>query len=75
MSHPVVVIGAGLGGLSAAIHLRMRGFDVIVLEKNSQPGGRANRIDDRGYLFDTAVADQLSVGVRTALCCKWCNDG
>lgn len=33
MSHPVVVIGAGLGGLSAAIHLRMRGFDVIVLEK------------------------------------------
>ncbi|KXB98081.1 MAG: hypothetical protein AA908_01350 [Chlorobi bacterium NICIL-2] len=53
MSHPVVIIGAGLGGLSAAIHLRMRGFDVIVLEKNAQPGGRANRIDDRGYLFDT----------------------
>lgn len=53
MNHPVVIVGAGLGGLSTAIYLRMRGFDVIVLEKNAQPGGRANRITDRGYLFDT----------------------
>jgi len=54
MSQPLaVIIGAGLGGLSAAIHLRVRGYRVIVLEKNPQPGGRANRIVDGGFSFDT----------------------
>lgn len=48
-----LVVGGGLGGLSAAIHLRIRGFDVTVLEKNTTVGGRANRIDVDGFRFDT----------------------
>jgi len=50
---PVVVIGAGLGGLSAACHLRGAGFDVTVVDAGSQPGGRAGTLERTGYRFDT----------------------
>jgi len=36
----VIVIGAGIGGITAATHLAQRGLKVTVLEKNSQAGGR-----------------------------------
>jgi len=49
---PVVVIGAGLGGLAAAIRLRAMGHQVVVLEAGSQPGGRARSLDRDGYSFD-----------------------
>ena len=46
-------MGAGLGGLSAAIHLRLAGHPVTIFESNSQVGGRANRIEQDGFRFDT----------------------
>lgn len=49
----VVVLGAGLGGLSAACHLRGRGHDVLVLEREAVPGGRAGVLERGGYRFDT----------------------
>jgi phytoene desaturase len=49
----VVVVGAGLGGLSAAMHLRCRGHDVLVVERDDRPGGRAGLIERGGYRFDT----------------------
>lgn len=48
-----VVVGAGLGGLSAASHLRGRGHEVLVLERAGVPGGRAGSFDESGYRFDT----------------------
>jgi phytoene desaturase len=48
----VIIIGAGAGGLSAAIHLARRGYRVRVLEKNDQPGGRCVRIARDGHVFD-----------------------
>lgn len=48
----VVVIGAGLGGLSAAAYLAKDGWDVTVLEKNSQPGGRSQVWKENGFSFD-----------------------
>lgn len=36
----VIIAGAGLAGLSCAYELQKRGFDVVVLEGNGQPGGR-----------------------------------
>lgn len=53
MNRRVVVIGAGLGGLSAAAHLAGRGVDVTVLERNAAPGGKAGRLQLGGYIFDT----------------------
>jgi phytoene desaturase len=49
----VVVIGAGLSGLAAALHLVGRGREVTVVERNAVPGGRAGRRDADGYLMDT----------------------
>jgi phytoene desaturase len=49
----VVVIGAGIGGIVAATHLAKHGFKVTVLEKNSRPGGRCDRISRDGHHFDT----------------------
>ncbi len=51
--HSVVVVGAGLGGLSAACHLSGDGHDVTVIEAASEPGGRAGTLHRDGYRFDT----------------------
>lgn len=49
----VVVIGGGLGGLSAAIRLAVDGYDVQVFEKNERAGGKLNLREGKGYTFDT----------------------
>ena len=49
----VVVVGAGLGGLSAALHLAGAGRVVTVLEQGDGPGGRAGVQQESGYTFDT----------------------
>ncbi|MGQ9887704.1 MAG: phytoene desaturase family protein [Aggregatilineales bacterium] len=53
MDKPIVVIGAGIGGLSAAIHLAARGRRVIVLEKNQYVGGKMAEIRSEGFRWDT----------------------
>ncbi|MDO5533362.1 MAG: phytoene desaturase family protein [Propionibacteriaceae bacterium] len=49
----VLVIGAGLSGLSAALHLRGQGHQVTVLEREAVPGGRSGRIERDGFTFDS----------------------
>lgn len=49
----VVVVGAGLAGLSAALHLAGRGRQVTVVERGAHPGGRVGRADISGYRLDT----------------------
>jgi phytoene desaturase len=49
---PVVVVGAGFGGLAAACHLRGAGHDVLVLEAADGPGGRAGLAHHDGFRFD-----------------------
>ena len=49
----VIVVGAGVGGLAAAVRLAARGHRVTVLEKLERPGGKLNLIEDAGYRFDT----------------------
>jgi phytoene desaturase len=49
----VAIVGAGLGGLAAACHLRGRGHDVAVYERAGRPGGRAGLIERDGFRFDT----------------------
>ncbi|MDQ1307991.1 MAG: phytoene desaturase [Actinomycetota bacterium] len=49
----VVIVGAGLAGLSAAMRLAGAGRKVTVVEREGVPGGRAGLITDGGYRFDT----------------------
>ena len=48
----VIVIGAGLGGMSAAITLARSGFEVTLLEKNAHVGGKLNQLQTEGFSFD-----------------------
>ena len=47
-----VVIGAGFGGLAAAVRLLVRGYRVTVVDRLDQPGGRARVFKEKGYTFD-----------------------
>ncbi len=47
-----VVIGAGFGGLAAAVRLGARGYRVSVLERLDEPGGRASVFRQDGFTFD-----------------------
>lgn len=47
-----VVIGGGLGGLSVAVSLAQKGFQVQLYEKNSHLGGKLNRLNTKGFGFD-----------------------
>lgn len=49
----VTIIGAGAAGLASAALLAREGHDVHVLERGSRIGGRAGRIEQDGYLWDT----------------------
>jgi len=53
MSKNVLIVGAGIGGLTTALRLAKRGYKVSVIEKNSQAGGRLNQIRKDGFAFDT----------------------
>ncbi|WP_347861618.1 phytoene desaturase family protein [Salimicrobium sp. PL1-032A] len=48
-----VVVGAGLGGMSTAIRLKADGYDVTLLEKNENIGGKLNQRSGKGFTFDT----------------------
>ena len=52
-SKKIIIIGAGIAGMTAAVHLAKQGLDVTVVEKNSHPGGRCDHIDREGHTFDT----------------------
>ena len=47
-----VVIGAGLGGLSAAMRLGSKGYKVQIIDKLDRLGGRGSSISQNGYRFD-----------------------
>jgi len=48
-----LIIGAGLGGLSTALRLSTAGYQVTLLEKHHQAGGRLNQLQQDGFTFDT----------------------
>jgi phytoene desaturase len=52
MKKKVAVIGSGFAGLAAASCLAQKGFDVRVVEKNEQAGGRARTFRQDGFMFD-----------------------
>ena len=48
----IIVIGGGFSGLSTAAFLAKKDMNVTLIEKNKTLGGRARRIQEKGYSFD-----------------------
>ncbi|MDP4196277.1 MAG: phytoene desaturase family protein [Bacteroidota bacterium] len=73
----VLVIGSGLGGLTAALRLSSKGYRVRILEKHSKPGGRLNQLVVDGFKFDvgpsfmsmTYILDEMfsDLGIKNPL--------
>ncbi|MCW2817647.1 MAG: phytoene dehydrogenase [Marmoricola sp.] len=67
----VVVVGAGLAGLSTACHLVGQGHEVVLVEREAIPGGRGGRVEKGGHVFDTGptvmtMPDLLEQATRAA---------
>ncbi|MGA1622925.1 MAG: NAD(P)-binding protein, partial [Synechocystis sp.] len=52
---PVIVIGAGIGGLTAGALLAKQGYAVKIYEQASLPGGCASTFRRRGFIFDVGA--------------------
>ncbi|MFZ4507448.1 MAG: phytoene desaturase family protein [Fimbriimonas sp.] len=52
MKRQIVIVGGGLGGLSAAIYARLAGHSVLLLEQRETVGGKAAGIEQQGYRLD-----------------------
>lgn len=52
MTKSVIVVGAGLGGLSTALRLSYKGYQVTIIEKQALPGGRLHVLKKDGFTFD-----------------------
>ena len=65
--HPLVVVGAGIGGLSAAVRLAARGHIVHVYEQQSYVGGKVNEIRADGFRWGW----MLGAGAERALSSRW----
>ena len=73
----VVVVGAGVGGLAAAVRLQALGHRVTVLEQADEVGGKLGVLRHDGYVFDTGPslktssstpATSLSLPKSSAIC-------
>ncbi len=83
----IAIVGAGLGGMSAAIRLAGAGHEVDVFEKDAQEGGKAGSLARDGFRFDTGptlltlpsvfneIVDSLSFVPIDPLCTYYYDDG
>ena len=52
ISPTALVIGSGFGGLAAALRLKAKGYEVTVVERQSDLGGRARVFQRNGFVYD-----------------------
>jgi phytoene dehydrogenase-like protein len=55
MSKNIIIIGAGLAGLTAGVYAKLSGFEVTILEQHSIPGGMSTSWRRKGYLFEGGI--------------------
>ena len=59
----IVIVGAGIAGLTAAAYLSRAKYDVLLIEKNKEIGGLVNTIERDGFFFDTAARSIENSGI------------
>jgi len=52
MAKKIIVIGSGFGGLASALRMKAKGFEVVLVEKHSDLGGRARVFKKDGFTYD-----------------------
>lgn len=55
MSHDLIIIGAGMAGLSAGCYAQMNGYRSLILEAHAIPGGLCTAWKRKGYTFDASI--------------------
>jgi prolycopene isomerase len=61
--YDVIIIGAGIGGLTCASYLARAGFDVLICEQHKKPGGYVTSFNRKGFTFDAGPKSIGSNGV------------
>lgn len=59
----VVIVGAGMAGLTAAAYLCKENYDVLLIDKNNRTGGLVNTFDRNGFLFDSGPRAFVNSGM------------
>ena len=59
----VVIVGAGMAGLTAGAYLSKEKYDVLILEKNDRTGGLVNTFQYEGFSFDTGPRAFVNSGM------------
>jgi phytoene dehydrogenase-like protein len=67
----VIIIGAGIGGLSTGCYARMNGYDARILEMHSAPGGVCTAWRRRGYVFDGSIHNLAGTGEASPYQTLW----
>ena len=63
--YDVIIMGAGLAGLSAALQLQARGItDILILEKHNLPGGLATSYVRNGIEIEATLHEMMSIGSK-----------
>lgn len=71
----VIIVGAGISGLSAGIYALQSGFDVTIIEQHTIPGGNCTSWKRKGYLFEGAIHWLTGSSPATQLFKIWKNIG
>jgi len=59
----IVIVGAGMAGLTAAAYLARAGYNVLLLEKNTRSGGLLGTFSSNGFHFDTGPRALINSGI------------
>ena len=59
----IVIVGAGMAGLTAAAYLTRKHYKVLLLDKNDRTGGLVNTFNQDGFFFDTGPRAFVNSGI------------
>lgn len=68
----VIVAGAGMGGMTAAVLMAEAGYSVLILEKSHVPGGCSSSYYRKGYIFESGATTLIGFDENQPL--KWLED-
>ena len=75
MSKKIIIVGAGIAGLTAGIYARRSGFDVTLIEQHSISGGMCTSWKRKGYLFEGAMHWLTGSSPKTKIHKVWRDTG